>query len=282
MSDLGELIELPNGTRLYYRDDDHAYFRCKPDGGRSTRITGVTTVCKPLDHDPDRLLSWSAKTQLIGVAELVAPVLLDFDGDSGSLNWLTSQEAIWRALEDAELTFEHVRDRAAKKGTAVHREALQALALGRPVPNLEALTADERGLARGVMAFWLDHEPQANQVEQIVYSERLGVAGRFDFRGQIKGREGVGVIDLKTGNFISAAAHAQVGGGYPLLAEESGFGPSEWALILKVSESGAYELIPAQGTPAGFEGAVSTYREAARIDREAGKARRAAREAVAA
>jgi hypothetical protein len=266
MSDPGERIDLPSGASLYYVDADHSYWRCKEDGSRGRRLTGVTTVCKTLDYDPSKLLGWAAKTQCIGVAERYA--------EGGDLDWLASQESIWRELESHQLTFEHVRDKAASEGTNVHERALQALALGRPVPDLDSLSDRERGLAKAVVAFWLDHDPKAELVEQIVYSERLGVAGRLDFLGTLSTREGRGVIDLKTGRWISAAAHAQVGGGYPLLAEESGYGEVNWALILQVREDGTYELIPAQGTSEGFQSAVATYREAGRINREASKARK--------
>lgn len=302
-----ERIDLPSGATLWYVDDGHpseqmrhSYWRHnEKTGKRGTRLTGVTTAVKTLDYDPDRLLTWAAKTQCIGIAELVGPVLL---GEVGveELAWLASHESIWRELESAELTFEDVRNRAATKGTNVHRYTLEALAKGRAVPDFEQMTDEEIGYSRGVVAFWLDHEPEPEQVEQIVYSVRLGVAGRLDFRGRIARCEdehcachaidtaAIGVLDLKTGNYLSAAAHAQVGGGYPRLAGESGFGESEWALILKVRADGSYELVEAEGTPEGFEAAVAAYREAGRISREAEKKRKArlerskARDAVAA
>lgn len=267
-----ERIDLPSGESLWYVDADHSYWRHNPETGKKgKRLTGVTTACKPCDFNPDGLLRWAARTQLIGVAELAEPLTSDHGADLG---WLTSQEGIQSALEDAELTFEHIRDRAAKRGSNVHEIALQALALGRSVPDLDSLTEEERGYAQAVMSFWLEEEPEVEQVEQIVYSERLGVAGRLDLRCSIASRDGIGVLDAKTGRYISAAAHTQVGGGYPLLAEESGFGSSEWALILKLSEDGTYELIEAQAEPEDFEAAVDMYRRSARINREAGKARK--------
>jgi hypothetical protein len=308
VSDFAELIELPSGDALFFIDDDHpseqmrhSYWRANwkkvkgVEGWHSgTRLTGVTSVTKTLDYDPSKLLNWAAKTQCIGIAQLVGPMIAE-GLDLGEFTWLLDHESIWRELEAAGLTFDDVRDQAATKGTNVHRAALQALAMGAAVPDYESLTDDERRLTQGVVAFWLDHEPEPEQVEQIVYSPSLGVAGRLDFRGQLarcdddacscQEIEGIGVLDLKTGNYISAASHAQVGGGYPLLAEDSGFGKSDWALILKVTVDGEYELVPVHGTPAGFAGAVATYREAGRIDREAGKdrtKRAKQREAVAA
>ncbi len=286
----GERVDLPSGQSLWYFDEDHSYWRHNPDTGkRGRRLTGVTTVVKTLDHDPSALLRWAAKTQCIGVAELYESTVLT-EGSDG-LHWLSTQDSIWRALTEHELTFEHVRDRAAKRGTNVHEIAFQALGMGRPVPDLDRLTDEEQGHAKAIMAFWLDHEPDPECVEQIVYSERLGVAGRLDFLGSINGYDGPCVIDAKTGKYLSAGAHAQVGGGYPLLAVESGLIPSEpddgqdiyraiagqevTALLLQTREDGTYDLVPAEGTPEQFEAAVTAYRAAGKINGAAARSRKA-------
>jgi hypothetical protein len=281
-----ERVDLPSGETLWYVDEDHSYWRHNPKTGkRGTRLTGVTTICKVLDFDPSRLLRWAAQTQCRGIAELVGPILLG-EGEIESLAWLANHESIWRELERAELDFEHIRDQAGEEGTNVHVLAFQALAMGRPVPDLDALSAVERAKAQAVMAFWLDHDPEPEQVEQIVYSER-GRISRCDDEWcgcQEVDVDEPGVIDLKTGKHLFSAAHEQVGGGYPLLAKESGFGESVWALFLKVTDDGDYDLIPARGTPEGFEISVSAYREAGRISRESSKdfKARQKREAVAA
>jgi len=213
-------------------------------------------------------------------------MLYEQETDAERLHWLSSPEAMWRELNEHGLTYDQVRDKAGTEGTNAHRLAFQALAMGAPVPDFKALSEREKLLAREISGFWLDHEPKAYQVEQVVYSARLGVAGRLDFRGVLNAKcdnpicacqdaEDIGIIDLKTGGFISAAAHAQVGGGYPLLAEESGFGESNWAAILQVSDQGGYEFFKAEGTPEHFENAVATYRDAGRINYAAGKAREA-------
>lgn len=301
MSD-GERIDLPSGDSLWYFDADHSYWRHNAKTGkRSRRLTGVTTAVKTLDYNPENLLRWAAKTQCIGIAELYELTVASEGADG--LHWLSTQDSIWHELEQRELTFEHVRDRAAKRGTNVHEIAFQALGMGRPVPDLERLTEEEQGHARAIMAFWLDHEPESERVEQIVYSDRLGVAGRLDFLGKLKGHDGLCVVDAKTGRYISAGAHAQVGGGYPLLAAESGFVPAcspstlrtvepaereqayraaadrLTALILQTSEDGTYELIEAEASAEDFEAAVTAYRAAGRINGAAGRARKARRTA---
>lgn len=275
MSDY-EIIEMPSGIKVCYVDSDHSYWRFnEKTGKRGRRLTGVTTACKALDIDPSNLLKWAARVQCEGVSQL-------YKLHQGGGSWMDSGDAIWEETVAFGLTYDDVRDAAATVGTNVHEIGFEALGKGEPVPNLDALTDQERGHVDAVMSFWIDYAPEAYQVEQVVFSERLGVAGRLDFRGTIRGRKGVGVIDAKTGNYISAAAHVQVGGAYPMLAAESGFGPSEWAMILKTHEDGRYELIEAEGTQDDFELAVNTYRAAGRINGAAQRARKKRQEAVAA
>lgn len=269
-----EVIQMPNGLKVCYVDADHSYWRFNEDTGkRGRRLTGVTTITKALDIDPSNLLKWAAKTQCTGFVELFNML--------GQGSWMDSGEAVWETAKMHDLTYDNVRDAAATVGKNVHEIGFEALGHGKPVPDLDALTEQEQGHVQAIMAFWLDHTPNAELVEQVVYSERMGVAGRLDFYGTISSREGKGVIDAKTGNYLGASAHAQVGGGYPTLLEESGFGKAEWAMMLKTSEDGTYELVEAEGDQLDFECAVNAYRAAGRINGRAQKARKA-RQAVAA
>lgn len=287
-----QTIEMPSGEKVIFVDEDHSYWRFnEKTGKRGRRLTGVTTACKSLDIDPSNLLKWAARTQMIGAATLIEQI-----GTDKALDLMRDPDSCWKELELRQLTYNDVRDKAASEGTRVHEQAMEALAHGKPSPDTSGMSDAEKGKADAVAAFWFDHSPKVQLVEQVVYSERLGVAGRLDLVAELTmdcedpgcschddDLIGPGVIDLKTGGFISAAAHTQVGGGYPLLLQESGFDPVTWGLILQVKEDGTYDLIRATGTPAGFEVAVLNYREAGRINgahRKARKARAEAREAV--
>lgn len=279
-------VDLPSGLSLWFIDEhptdrrlNHSYWKHNEETGKKgTRLSGVTSVVKTLDYEPKNLLKWAAKTQCEGVA------LLYLRDQSEYMPWLTSAAEMWKRLNEEGLTYDHVREAAGDIGTNVHRLAFEALAAGKPGLDFDALTDAEKGRAAAVASFWFDHDPNASQVEQIVYSERLRVAGRLDFRGRLNARcdapicacqdaDGIGVIDLKTGGFISAAAHAQVGGGYPLLSEESGFGESNWAAILQVFDDGTYEFFKAESNPERFENAVKTYRDAGETNSAANAAR---------
>jgi hypothetical protein len=265
-----ERHEMPDGSSVYYRDSNHSYWRdIKPKGktwSGTGRLTGVSTVCAPLDFRPDNLMRWAARLNGEGIAVLA------------------SADAIWQALQDSELTFEHVRDKAAARGTNVHKHALHALASGAAVPAFDQLTEEERGYARGIMAFWHECEPEPLQAEQVVWSDRLGIAGRFDLRarlmGSYRGQSLLGatcMVDAKTSGFIAAKHHGQLAG-YDLLARECGIGESERLLILQVGDDGSYELLDSAATHDEFEDALRVYRSAGRI----ASATRAARARVAA
>lgn len=285
----GLRVDLPDGNAVFYMDRCskhppgqpnsgcqmcHSYWRCKADGKRGKRLTGMTTGIKPVDFDPGRLLEWAARTNGIGVAMLASEGLALDDADAmrDALAWLNSADAIWAALEEADLTFDQVRDKAAVRGTNVHELALQALAEGRPVPDFDKMTPEERGYARGVMAFWLDHQPQVLQAEQVVCDSELGVAGRMDLRCTLgsEWRLGPGVVDAKTG-YTGPKDHVQIAG-YAHCADICGFGGSDWQAILKLKEDGTYELIPGVASQDDFLAALDLYRRRGRIEREAKKA----------
>lgn len=265
----GELIELPNGSALYYVDDNHSYWRCKPDGSRGQRLTGVSTVCSPLDFRPDSLMRWVEKLTLEGVAR-------GFGGEAVP----SDPHVLRQRLESKELRWEQIRDQAAQRGTDVHSLMLHALAKGDDVPDLDELPEEQRGYGQAVMKWWLDRKPQVLEAEQVVLSEAHGFAGRYDLRCVLSGglEDGqTALVDLKTSGFVANKAHAQVAG-YDLGAIESGISrvPSDVLLILQVAEDGTYREVRSCATHEDFLAALTVYRAAGRIGRDAGAARKAA------
>lgn len=279
---------MPDGTHIFYHDDRHAYFRDvtqkKGKWCGVSRLTGVSSVVKPLDFNPDGLLGWAARLTCEGVAQLAADGLglqedvrrgvVAPDAISAALVWLESGPSITAALKDAELTWAHLRDQAATRGTNVHLRALHALARGAAVPDFDALTPEERGYARGVLAFWHEHDPEPLESEQVVFSATHGVAGRFDLRCRLDGD--VVLLDAKTAtsSFIPTKHHAQLAG-YETLARECGLGASDRQVMLRVDADGKYELVDGTATAEDFLAALRVYRASARINRESNAARKA-------
>lgn len=271
---------MPNGQTVYYRDSDHSYWSdvtLKSDGtvsGRG-RLTGVSTIVAPFDWRPDNLMKWSARLNGEGVAILAADALSLDDADDmrSALRWLESGDSIWSALQDGNLLYSQARDDAAKRGTNVHKHALQALAEGRPVPDFAELTDEEAGYARGVMAFWHECEPVPILAEQVVCDTGLGVAGRLDLVATIDGKRAL--VDCKTSGFIPVKHHTQLAG-YDHCLAASGFAACDSHLILQVGPDGSYSLVTGVANSSDFLAAVEVYRRAAAIKRTAGQAARLA------
>lgn len=276
----GDLVRhsFPDGSELYYRDRDHAYFRGvkrKGDGWTgSGRLTGISTVVGPLDFRPDTLMNWVER--------------MTFEGISRGLSGEPVPEdphELRQALDELELRHFHVKDQAGARGTNVHTQMLQALASGGDVPDLDSLPLDQRGYGQAVMRWWLAREPEPLQVEQCVLASEEGCAGRFDLRYRITDRLGlrgyIGLMDLKTGGFIPTKAHAQVAG-YDHAAVACGLGDeAAEKVILQVHPDGSFDEIPVCATRDDFLAAVKVYRCAARIGKDAAAHRRVAEAAAA-
>lgn len=269
----------PNGTHCFYRDDTHAYYRDitikKTEVSGRGRLTGVSTTVAPFDWNPTNLMRWAARLNGEGVAILAAEGLSLDDADDmrAALRWLESGESIWQALSEGSLLYTQARDDAARRGTAVHKHALQALAEGRPVPDFDMLTEEEAGYARGVMAFWHEREPVTILSEQVVCDGALGVAGRLDLVATIDGKRVL--VDCKTSGFVPVKHHTQLAG-YDHCLTACGFDGCEGHLILQVGPDGSYDLVPGVASPEDFLAAVDVYRRAAAIQRASRQAQRLA------
>lgn len=263
---------LPDGTVIHYRDSDHSYWSevtQKKDGTLSGkgRLTGVSTVSNPFDWEADPLISWGARLENQGVSELVRRDLEAWQqsgrpDDMGfALTWLESGETITQALRDNQLTWRDIRDRAADRGSAVHKHALHALSQGEQVA-FEQLDDEQRGYAQGVTGFWLDHEPQVIAAEAVVADVDARVAGRFDLLCEIGGE--LVMVDAKTSKYLSPKFVVQISG-YAKLAEACGYGAATSGAVLQVTAEGTYNLVRFALAPDAFDQALGVYREAAEL-----------------
>lgn len=83
------------------------------------------------------------------------------------------------------------RDKAADQGTAVHHYA-EELSRGNPVDVPDYLVAHVDNALR----FFNDFQPKFIEIESVIYSDRFGYAGQFDFLAEIDGKIVMG--DYKT------------------------------------------------------------------------------------
>ncbi|MBA2714690.1 MAG: hypothetical protein H0U55_14180 [Rubrobacteraceae bacterium] len=259
---------MPNGDVVWYDDSRHAYFDRIEErpGGKwvgptDARLPSPSTIGKLLETSNEGLLRWAARTTCEGVSELGTRTIEGMAGD-----------AIWDLLNARKLTYRDLRSKRADEGTSVHEKILGCLAAGERIPSLSDVSDEERGYAQGVLAAWHDLEPKPIACEQVVYSSEHRFAGRLDLLCLLDKKRTI--LDLKTG-YVGNGAHTQLAG-YIAAAEESGFGPIEHTLILKVTAEGGYDLIPCAAEPEHFVAALTAYRAASTVGKRSRELAKAA------
>lgn len=271
------LIELPDGSHIFYDDNSHRYYRARLDGQewvRAKSLTGCSTLCKPYNYDSGKLLAWKERLTCEGVAKLVT----DWSGDpevwDRSLGTLSDAVELRHALKEAGVTADDARDRKAALGTNVH-SVLEALAGVGDWPDLNAMPPEEQLYSKAVMSWWEARRPQVLEAEQFVFSDTHGFAGRFDLRAMLsyEGPEGETVwskalVDLKTSSFIGPSYHVQLAL-YELGARECGIGSTDFQMVLQVKPDGTWKEVLSKASEKDALSAIEVYRGAARIEREA-------------
>lgn len=224
---------LPNGMEVFYKEPDHSYWReYKGRGSCSKRIAGISTVSKvDGETNKDGLLDWAAKLTMEGVArEAAMGFSVDPEDAQQAFSWLTSQESIESALRSTKLTWRDLRAEKGDTGTDAHN-VLEALANG-----LSVLPTN--GYERAVVRWWNDTNPQAELTEQVVASEKLNVAGRFDLFTADKT-----LRDLKVSKWVSAPYFIQLNL-YRIVGIECGvFDEVDALTVIQVREDGSYREI---------------------------------------
>jgi hypothetical protein len=276
------LIELPNGSHIYFDDASHAYYRARYDGEsfvRSTRLTGASTLSKPLSWDSGRLLSWKERVTCEGVAELFNRESDLLTRTSDDFGWLGSGDGIRAKLKEASLLADDARDRKATIGTNVHAVG-EALAAGEPLPNLDEIPEEEAGYVRAYLRWWELRRPDVHESEAFIYNPPLGYAGRFDLRAILHKVEepdpGIDpffddkltLADYKTSGWIAPSMHAQLML-YELGAVACGIGGSDGQMILQLRPDGSFREVRGLATKEDAHACISVYRGAGRIEREA-------------
>ena len=250
--------QTPVGVTIAFEDGEpdesgQAKRRCYRVNGE--KLPSVTTVTGQFEKPG---LQWAAEK--LTVAGCVA---LAHDGElpldvMGCLSRLRARG----------LRFRQIWDRKAERGHLAHGD-LVAYATGGELPDILSVPPEERGFLQGVAAFQSDHAPEVLYSELIVASPRYGFAGRLDSLLRLRGRDGVGLLDLKTTESIPRYADGspkppylenilQVSG-YHMAAIESGYPAADWAAVLRVEASGEYVLTEIPIMHSAFLRALAVY-----------------------
>ena len=193
-------------------------------------------------------------------------------------HWVAaSTEQVVDLLTASQLTVNHVRDRAAGRGVAVH-DALEGWAKTGKLPDPNLYGAAEVGFVRGLVNFLRTVDPEPLASEVMVCSTEHGYAGRYDLRlmvlrpvevvvrcGLKRGprtrrlQPGEILADLKSGKGVYESHPRQLEA-YEGASLESGYNPTSARGILHVTEAGEYEFVRSWATFDDFLAVLAVWR----------------------
>lgn len=267
----------PAGIEIYYQAGPKRLYKIKPSGlseglWNYDEWREVPSVSQVLDVLEKGGLSWWGMK--VGVEGL--QTLLNIEWEQLPVHWhLASVEEIVALLTERKLTVNHVRDKAADRGTSVHK-ALEAFAETGVVPDPKFYPENEQGYVAGLVAFINDAHPNTLSSELMVASAKHGFAGRFDWLAGLDFAEEVVVktypkkkpvraavsggwlIDLKTSKGVYSSYKLQTAG-YEGALIECGYPAPDHKGILRVTEDGRYELVESHATFDDFLAVLKTY-----------------------
>lgn len=207
-------------------------------------VPSVTQILGVLDKPA--LPWWGMQIGVKGLLHLHQQgVEIPWDDDEGACKLLTEYK----------LTVNHVRDTAASRGVGAHT-GLEEWAQDGTVPRPSRFAPEDRGYAQALAKALIALRPEPEACEVIVGSAVHGFAGRYDLRCRIDGK--LCRLDLKTGKRVYDIALLQLAG-YEVAALEMGEEPADRLLVLRLGQSGEFEVVESHATPEMFLGVKAAY-----------------------
>jgi hypothetical protein len=233
--------DLPNGRSVFFDPEPHVYY---DEAG--SEFYGVTTVIKDIGGGPPA--KYYEKNAIQGF----------FDLKKRRPDWAwddVDAEDVLRWLEMEGLDSGAIFRNAGTTGTAVHKvfEALPSGDIPSDIPEVEA----DR-VAR-LVQWWNENVEETYHSEIVVASHSQGYAGTVDWVGRIKGQNGVGIIDLKTSNYVQPKYHFQLDG-YREAYMESGYGETQWQAVLHLPKDKPLRFVPGKAAPGAFRAQLDSFK----------------------
>jgi hypothetical protein len=248
----------PSGLKVEYTADPRTYWV------NGVVVPSVTQILDVL-HKP-ALPWWGMKVGVAGVIDLWDDGLIQegvTGAGKGRLSYAYPAEGetfsplsvddVVSLLTKESLTVNHVRDKAADRGTSVHQGFEDFCTTGIR-PNPLNFPEAERGFVEGLVRFIEEVNPIVLEAEVMVGSAKHGFAGRFDLLARTEEvvvktgprtertiPAGIGVWDLKTSKGFYDSHLLQVCA-YAEAAWECGYPESSYQAIVRVSANGRYDV----------------------------------------
>lgn len=250
-------VVTPSGTQIYYQAGPKRLYLV--DG---EEVPSVSTVLQVLEKGG--LSWWGMKVGVEGVLELLKrpEVVVPPDAD-----------AIVALLKEHRLTVNHVKDKAADRGTNVH-SALEGWFENGVIPDPQFYPENERGYVAGLVAFLNDAQPLGHASEVMV-GVPDGYAGRFDLLASFEGEvvvktypkrkpvreafeSSTWLLDLKTSKGVYPSYHLQLAA-YEYALEACGYEAPDHSGVLRVTDDGRYELVEGRAHWEQFTSVLEVY-----------------------
>jgi hypothetical protein len=217
------------------------YTISEPDVGV---VPSVTTILSCLDKGGG-LTWWAQGVGVEGVLRLIADENLP--GYPGE--WANRPKQVVSMLKEHHLTINHQRDAAASRGLDLHKLLEWYAEDPNWIPDPSKYPEDRRGYIQALASWLSDTRPRFHKTEVVVGSAKYRYAGTFDFLATIDGEFTLG--DLKTSRRVYDTHHLQLEG-YRQAWEEMGGELIERRIVVRLDESGAYEVVDSEATPEMF------------------------------
>lgn len=187
------------------------------------QMTGVTTILGVIAKP--QLISWASNQAVDYILDNTVDAGIQVPPDTVTIKKETAEEA--------RKAFAKKRDKAADLGTQVH--AMVEEYINCKIAGLDYFTDNEQ-----VQHFidWANkHNVEFIASEEQVYSEKLFVAGTYDFACIIDGRKYLG--DLKTANALYPEYFYQCAA-YRMMAEEMGQKDFKGSILVRIGRDGNF------------------------------------------
>ncbi|HSE44318.1 MAG TPA: hypothetical protein VLA89_03210, partial [Gemmatimonadales bacterium] len=286
-------VVTPNGLEIYFQAGPKRLYRLRttfwghsPEGDDPEapwiEVPSMSDVKDILDKAG--LPWWGQGVGVRGTLTLAAEGLVDLayvdpmtiDGMVDLIHG-NKQKGIKGLLSQNKLTVNHTLDKAADRGTNVHK-TLETWAETGTMPIPDVYPAHERGYVKGVVDFLLHSGAEPVAQEVMVGSLEWGFAGRFDLIAQIpdgaevfvhrteKGRGdrkekipgGRWLLDLKTSADVYESHMLQCAG-YELAYRECYGEETDFQGVIQVPADGRYKLVKSRATIEHFQYLKFTY-----------------------
>jgi len=211
------------------------YTISEPDVGV---VPSVTTILGCLDKGGG-LLWWAQSVGVEGTLKLM---------EKQNLVTHTPKEVV-EMLKGEGLTIHNTRDQAASRGLDLHKLLEWYAEDPSWTPDPSKYPEDRRGYIQALASWLSDTRPRFHKTEVVVGSAKYRYAGTFDFLATIEGELTLG--DLKTSRRVYDTHHLQLEG-YRQAWEEMGGELIERRIVVRLDESGTYEVVDSEATPEMF------------------------------